>query len=328
MGPDMRSIFHQDSGRLRSGWRLGLFLLLLLAAVSALILVLHTTGVAPRHDHAGAPQPFRRLLIVVAATGAVILVSAVLLWATERRHLSTLGLALRRNALPGALLGLLAGALPVALAVGALAGLGVASVRPAVSFAGWFTPAAAVALAVTALVSALEELLWRGYAFQLLIEGTGRWMAVLTTALLWALGHANNPGANVAGLGYLLLSGVLIAWVVIRTGSLWFAIGYHVAWNLTSAHIFGLITSGFDLAPSLLRTTLTGPASLSGGSFGFEASVATELLDVLCLAGALLLARHLPRLTEAIPYFERRATPPVEPAQGDRESAPPPHLIS
>jgi membrane protease YdiL (CAAX protease family) len=118
---------------------------------------------------------------------------------TRWRPASTLGLALRPSALPGALLGALVGAVPVALSVAVFAAPGAASVRPAASFAGMLAPAALAAVAATALLSVFEELLWRGYAFQLLIEGTGRWPAVLLTSSLWAFGHSENPGANVAG---------------------------------------------------------------------------------------------------------------------------------
>lgn len=305
----MRTVLLQTSGRLRSGWRLALFVLVLVAAVVILMLILGAVGLRPRLGGAGLVRPLLVLPAVSGVTAALLLVSAALLWATERRTLSTIGLALRRAALPGALLGVLVGTLPVALSVAIFAGLGMASVRPAESLAGMMAPTALAALAVTCLLSSFEELLWRGYGLQLLIEGTGRWIAVLVTAVLWALGHAGNPGANAAGVFYLGLSGVLMAWVVIRTGSLWFAIGYHVAWNVAAAHLFGLTTSGMNVASSLFRTTLTGPVWLTGGAFGFEASFITEVLDILGLSTALLLSRYVPRITEAVPYFERRPVP-------------------
>ncbi len=317
MTPRARTVFLQAPGRLRSGWRLAIFLLLLTAAITAFFMILLAAGVVHRHAHAAvAPTPIRRLPGVLSVVVAVLLASAALLRATDRRTLSTLGLAWRWRAIPGAIVGLLAGALPVAASVAILALLGVASVRPATPPAALLAPAALTAVAVTTLESALEELLWRGYAFQLLIEGAGRWIAVVVTAVLWGLAHADNPGANAFGVVYILLSGALLAWIVIRTGSLWFAIGYHIAWNVTAAHVFGLVLSGFDLGTAPLRTTLSGPAWLAGGGFGFEASVVTEILDLAGLSVALLLSGFLPRLAEALPYFERRAVP--------AETAPPP----
>ena len=309
MEPRIRKVLFQSSGRLRSGWRLVLFLLLLFATVAALMLLLRAAGLRPPDDGSVPHSPFSQLPVVSALVAAILLVSWALLRITDRRSLSTIGLAPRPTALPGALLGLLVGALPVALSVAIFGALGVVSVHPSASVAGLMAPSAIASFVVTSLGAALEELLWRGYLFQLLIEGAGRWIAVLATAIPWALGHADNPGANATGVLYLGLSGILIAWGVIRTGSLWFAIGYHIAWNVTAAHLFGLTTSGFDLGASLLRTTLTGPAWLTGGAFGFEASFITEILDILGLSTALLLAGRVPRIAEAAPYFEQRPAP-------------------
>ena len=302
----IRNIFLQSSGRLRSGWRFALFFLAVAGASAGTLLLLRIAHLLPPRGEGGAPAPLRQLPQVAAVLAVVVAVSGAFLWGTERRKLSTLGFPFRPSALPAALLGLLAGALPVALSVAIFRGLGAASVRPSESAPTLLAPAGIAAIAVTGLASALEEMLWRGYPFQVLIEGAGRWIAVLLTALFWALGHADNPGANAAGVLELLLSGALLGWIVIRTGSLWFAIGYHVAWNVVAAHVFGLITSGLSLGSAAFRTTLTGPVWLTGGSYGFEASLVTGALDVLCLSGALLLSRHVPRSAEATPYFEKR----------------------
>jgi membrane protease YdiL (CAAX protease family) len=309
MKPWVPTVLVQSSGRLRSGWRLALFIFVLVAAVALLMLILSAVGLRPRTAGVGLAQPSRVLPALAGTTATLLLVSEAFLWVTDRRHLSTLGLAPRRAALPGALLGVLVGALPVALSLAIFALLGRVSVRPSESVAGMAAPVALAAVAATCLVSLFEELLWRGYALQLLIEGAGRWSAALVTALLWALAHVDNPGANVAGVVYLVLSGVLIAWVVIRTGSLWFAVGYHVAWNVAAAHLFGLTTSGLNLEASLFRTSLSGPVWLTGGAYGFEGSFITEALDILSLSTALLLSRRVPKIREALPYFGRRRAP-------------------
>jgi hypothetical protein len=319
MSPAMRTIFLQPSGRLRSGWRLALFIVLLVVSAAAMVLVLRALGLRRPQDVPGPSAPLLRLPAMTALVAVMLAVSAVFLRVTEGRTLSTLGLALRRSAIPGALLGLLVGAVPVALAVGIFGLLGVATVHPGTPPQGLVAPPSLASFGVTSLGSAMEELLWRGCVFQLLIEGGGRWVGALGSAVPWALLHADNPGANAAGILYLALSGILMAWAVIRTGSLWFTIAYHIAWNVTAAHLFGLTTSGFDLGASLLRTTLTGPAWLTGGAFGFEASFITETLDLLGLSSALLLVTRLPRIEESGPYLARRPVAAPAPA-----SAPPP----
>lgn len=77
------------------------------------------------------------------------------------------------------------------------------------------------------LISSLEEVVLRGYVLQLLAESSGRWIAALLTGLVFGLAHAENPGANLLGLANTAANGVLLAWLVMRTGSLWIACGYH-----------------------------------------------------------------------------------------------------
>jgi hypothetical protein len=83
----------------------------------------------------------------------------------------------------------------------------------------------------------------------------------------------------------------------IRTGSLWFPIGAHVAWNVLLAKVAGLPVSGIDFGGSLLGTTVQGPEFLSGGAFGPEGGM---LGVAALLVGGLLLAR-LPAITYS-PY--------------------------
>lgn len=57
------------------------------------------------------------------------------------------------------------------------------------------------------------------------------------------------------------------------TRSLWLPIGLHFAWNFTESGVFGTAVSGADGEHGLLRTVLSGPEVLTGGTFGPEASL-------------------------------------------------------
>jgi len=105
------------------------------------------------------------------------------------------------------------------------------------------------------------------------------------------LQHAANPGANLGGLVYTGVNGALLALLVLRTRSLWIAIGYHASWNLTASILLGLRDAGNVDAGALTRTRLQGPRLLTGGSYGFEASI---LAGVIELAVLLLLLWHTP----------------------------------
>ena len=144
------------------------------------------------------------------------------------------------------------------------------------------------------LLSAWEELAVRGYPLQVLAESWGPGAAAIVTGVVFGLLHAGNPGANPSGLAIIALNGVLLAWVVIRTGSLWITCGYHGGWNLMAAVVLGLRDSGTIHEGALLRSELTGPAWLTGGEFGFEASLLTAIVELLVLSLMIRQAQWLP----------------------------------
>lgn len=127
--------------------------------------------------------------------------------------------------------------------------------------------------------AAAEEVLFRGYPLALLTEGLGMKWGVGLTSGLFALLHLANPGLTPLAVMNLFLAGVVLALVVIRTGSLWWAIGAHLGWNWSTWWILGQPVSGLpaEEAP-LLSFTAEGPSWLSGGAFGLEGSLAVTVL--------------------------------------------------
>lgn len=321
----LRTILRRPSGEFRAGWRLLAFIGLVAALTFTTLLTLRTLGLDPKGPSPGASEPVAEFAAVAAAVAILLVALYGFLRRVERRGLATAGLSVRKSAVGEVVWGVVIGAAPVVLSVAILAVLGIAKVTPSpdalaarVSGEAWLNYAA------TTLGSAYEELLMRGYVLQLLVEGAGSWIAALLTGLIWATGHIGNPGSNAAGIVFTGMSGVLLAWVVIRTGSLWFAIGYHVAWNVVAAHILGLTTSGLDLGVSIWSTTLAGPELLTGGSYGFEGSILTEILDLVGLSTALLVARRWPRDAASLPYYAKRAVAEGAPSAGESPSPPPP----
>jgi membrane protease YdiL (CAAX protease family) len=228
----------------------------------------------------------------------------------EGRGLDTVGLARDRSAL-GWPLGLVLGAATPLLVAAAFLAAGHADLRSAAPTAGSL-PATTVQMAIgVLLLSAWEEIGFRGYPLQLLAEWRGLGVAALLTGLAFGLLHAGNPGANPAGLAFTAMNGALLAWVVIRTGSLWLACGYHGGWNLVAAMVLGLRDSGAVHEGALFRTELTGPAWLTGGGFGFEGSPVTAVVEAAVLVLMVRWARRLPGNARARGYFagetERRS---------------------
>lgn len=159
---------------------------------------------------------------------------------------------------------------------------------------------------VLAFGAAGEEILFRGYGFQILARAIGPFATILPVAVLFAAGHANNPGANqLAGLNTFLW-GALFGWCVFRSGDLWLAIGIHYGWNWTLP-LFGVNLSGFTMGVTGYKLAWTAGPLWSGGEYGVEASVLTTL--VVPLVAAVLW--KAPLLTQRLPLVSSEEEEPV-----------------
>jgi membrane protease YdiL (CAAX protease family) len=119
----------------------------------------------------------------------------------------------------------------------------------------------------------MEELLFRGILFRWIEEFAGSWIALAITSALFGLVHILNPNATwFSSFAIAVEAGVLLGGAYMLTRSLWLPIGLHAAWNFTQGAIFDVPVSG-NAANGLVEAKLSGPALLSGGGFGLEASV-------------------------------------------------------
>lgn len=82
------------------------------------------------------------------------------------------------------------------------------------------------------LVGVAEEFAFRGYPLFTLARGMGFWPAAGLMALLFGAVHLLNSGENWIGAASIVMSALLLALTLLRTGNLWFAIGLHTAWGL------------------------------------------------------------------------------------------------
>ena len=303
----MRGIFVRPAdGRVRAGWRYLFFLAALALAGALQHGVRRALDLAPLRGADGVVLPESILTRGLLGMGFTLAVTAVLLRFVEKRPLSTVGLPSRGPWVRGMAIGLLLGAAPVALLVAVLAATGDAGVQAGgLSARDLLWPWLPTVLGLL-LVSSMEELMLRGYGLQLLAEAGGRWFAALFTGALFGAMHAGNPGANALGIVNTAASAVLLAWLVMRTGSLWIACGYHSGWNLAGAMVFGMRVSGLDHPAGLLATRLTGPEWLTGGSYGFEGSVLVGLLELVVLALAVAIAPRLPGHPDLRGHFGAR----------------------
>jgi uncharacterized protein len=128
-----------------------------------------------------------------------------------------------------------------------------------------------------------EELLFRGYVFQKL-HHWHRGFALFFVALVFAALHMGNMAASWLGLTNVFLGGLLLGLAYERYGRLWFPIGLHLAWNVTSGPILGHEVSGYDSMATVFVERGYGPSWLTGGDFGIEGSIWMTLTELTAIA--------------------------------------------
>ena len=140
------------------------------------------------------------------------------------------------------------------------------------TFSSFSLARAAIVLGVLISGALAEELMFRGYPFQRLVEAIGATGAIVVFAVLFGVVHLSNPGASIWGLTNTVAIGVLLSVTYLRTSALWLPWGIHFAWNTTLGLVLGLPVSGLRLFNVAVHATATGPKWLTGGNYGIEAS--------------------------------------------------------
>lgn len=118
-----------------------------------------------------------------------------------------------------------------------------------------------------------EEILIRGVLFRFLEEFGGSWFALAVSSALFGFGHIFNDNATVfSSLAIAVEAGLMLGGAYMLTRNLWLAIGLHFGWNFTQGYIWDVPVSG-NAVDGLVASHPAGPALVSGGLFGLEASV-------------------------------------------------------
>ncbi|WP_435622928.1 lysostaphin resistance A-like protein [Flagellimonas sp.] len=126
--------------------------------------------------------------------------------------------------------------------------------------------------------SIFEEAFSRGYLLVNLAEGfqgrlSNRYAVLLSyfiTSSLFGLLHIANENASLLSSINLVLIGLLLGWMVVKTGKLHFSIGLHAAWNVFQNNVFGFANSGKKSIVSLYTFENSGSTLWTGGEFGIE----------------------------------------------------------
>ena len=139
-----------------------------------------------------------------------------------------------------------------------------------------------IQLGMMAIVAFYEELVFRGYILNNLMDSFSKWIALIISAILFVLFHLDNPSINIVAILNIFLAGVLLGVNYIYTKNLWFAFLLHFGWNFFEGPVLGYKVSGLS-AQTLLQTEMKGDLLLTGGDFGFEGSIFSLALILIAI---------------------------------------------
>ena len=222
------------------------------------------------------------IALTVPPLVSAAIASALAMAIFESRKLGDTGLTWREGTLRNLLVGIALGTIAALLAILPAVALGLAHFHYAanadVSWGGaLFTP-------VLLFCGALgEEIAFRGFVLQYLMRGYGKWVAILSTGILFGLLHAGNPGATTMSTINTAAFGMAFGVALLRSHDLWLPAGIHFAWN-TALPFLGVGLSGLTIKVSRYELVWNGGDLWSGGKYGPEASVLTSVVIVLLLA--------------------------------------------
>ncbi len=298
----IRKVFTDLDG-LRPIWGIALFSLLPGTLFLIPKIVSHL-ALSDQVQQPAAPAEMVPSLVLLgeAFSFAALAFIAFLISFLEDRSFSSYGFALAR-ALPDLSAGLAWGFVMLSALVGALAA------THAIDFQGLalhglptLKYAAAWALAFL-FVGLLEEFFFRGYlqytltrAFAAVLPPAAAfWVsALILSVAFFAYTHTANSGETAWGIAAVALAGTTFAFSLYRTGTLWWAIGFHTAWDWAQSFFYGTPDSGNLARGHLFATAPAGPAYLSGGTAGPEGSVLViPVLLLTCLIIHLTLRRRI-----------------------------------
>ena len=228
-----------------------------------------------------ALQRWPILASTLAVFTAGLLANLLTMRIFDRRHLAEVGLGngagTGRNLLLGIALGGGAAALLLALPVVArCAHFEQRPPLPNVTLLSW-GGTLVFYLAVLLFGAVGEETIFRGYAFQLLIEKLGAFATILPAGVIFGFAHGGNPNSGKLGLLNTALWGVLLGYAFLRSHDLWLPIGMHYSWNAVLP-LFGTNLSGYTIEITRYSYRWDLPDIWSGGAYGPEGGLLTTFV--------------------------------------------------
>jgi uncharacterized protein len=294
------NLFLLDDGRLRSGWRflVSVFLVVVANFVAGNLSVL----IAGRHYRI-EDVIYRPLLLALLLAAFLFLTK--LFDQPEGSPWAYIGLPRRqwmRESLAGALLGF--GMVTVAVVVIAI----FFNLQVKINFTLRTMIFASIVFGILLAAAMAEELMFRGYPFQRLVEGMGAIGAILVLSAMFGAVHMRNPHVSddrwvqIFAFSNTLLIGIVLAMAYLRTKALWVPWGLHFGWNAALGLVYGLPVSGINEFSVIVKSKASGPEWFLGGGYGLEGGMLGTLVILLGLVYILVFLKPAaaPRIGVAV----------------------------
>lgn len=266
---DMRRVFIGPQG-IRAGWSALIFVAIFIALefVAAWIFQLST------HSHPGAKALLSpgTALVQEGVQAVLVLIATAIMARIEHRRTNSYGYAGRAK-LARFAGGILCGFGAISALVGGLAAAGLLDLGSRTLHGGVAWEYAGAWAAVFLCVAIFEESLLRGYLQYTLARGMGFWWGALVLSFVFGSAHGHNPGETQVGLFSAGAIGLIFCLSLWYTGSLWWALGFHSAWDWGESYFYGTADSGMVAKGHLYAEHPTGALLWSGGPTGPEGSL-------------------------------------------------------
>jgi membrane protease YdiL (CAAX protease family) len=269
-GPSpVRTVFLGPNG-IRAGWRILIFIAVFMLLRTVIRVIAAQIPGIRELMRAQTMTPALQLLGFI--TPLIALTAAGVMTRIEHRTFADYGLPASQAFGRRFWQGIAIGFVMLCLLLGVIAAFGGFSVSGlAVTGIAAVTDGALYALGFL-FVGVFEEFTFRGYLQSTLTSGIGFWPAAVALSVLFGAAHLGNPGEAQIGAVMAGSFGLVSAFALRRTGSLWFSIGMHASWDWGETYFFGTADSGILAQGHLLNSSFHGPAWLTGGSIGPEGS--------------------------------------------------------
>jgi len=260
-------ILYNSTGEIRSGWRI-----LIYFSVVFFLYALEFVAVAfflQRNLSVIFKIILDESMMFLAAFGGALVMSRL-----ECRASALYGLPLRSASRKQFCQGMFLGFCEVSFLVGAMKLFGSYSFGSLSFHGAKIVQWALLWIVASILIALAEEFLFRGYVQYTLAQGIGYWPAAVILSLFFGLVHRTNPGENWFGVANIFFTGLLWAFTLRRTGSLWLAVGWHATFDFGESFLYSVPNSGGVFEGHLSNATIAhGRTWLTGGDVGPEASV-------------------------------------------------------